>query len=133
MKVVNRTEFLSLPAGTVFCKYESMGCFGGLRIKEDSLQNDWYYSELMAVGVFNTDEFLDTFSKLESSSNYEIPVDSTTVGRDGLYEMDARYAVLDSDDVFGIIQALQDAVSLAEANTTLPNNPLRIKPHRQGR
>jgi hypothetical protein len=46
MKLYNRQEFLALPAGVVFAKYEPC-CFGAFQIKGDSTSysNDFNYQE----------------------------------------------------------------------------------------
>jgi hypothetical protein len=49
VKLINRTEFLALPAGTVYAKWEPC-CFGELQIKGDSTDyNDFWYQSLIEI------------------------------------------------------------------------------------
>jgi hypothetical protein len=51
MRIVNRKEFISMPAGTLYAKYQSLGFWGELAVKEDSTDfNDWFQSLLIADG-----------------------------------------------------------------------------------
>lgn len=57
MRIVNRQQFLAMPAGTVYAKYEPCS-FEDLCIKGDSLPNDWFYQQIVdAIDVHDGGQF----------------------------------------------------------------------------
>lgn len=108
MRIVNKKTFLELPAGTIYCKYGSIGCFGDLAIKEESLGKDWYYIDLINgwEGCENTEEFFDLMRKAEAGKEH-FRNDLHTQSRDGLYEDGQLFAVYDRRDILQLILKLQ--------------------------
>lgn len=109
MKLYNRQEFLALPAGAVFAKYEPH-CFGEFQIKGSTLPyNDFNYQEFVSL---NTDAFEDWCEACESfEAGKQGDIDFYDWRRDGLYETDEiLFAVLNSDEVRGLILRLANTL-----------------------
>lgn len=112
MRIVGRKEFLSLPPGTVYAKYTSLGIIGDLSIKQESLYGglcgDWYYTDVYSeIGADDTDEFVSLFIRAESDPNFEIEIDPFCVSRDGGFEEAQKFAVFSPADIDRMIQALK--------------------------
>lgn len=45
MKIINRTQFLAMPEGTVYSKFEPC-FFGEISIKGESVANDWWHQPI---------------------------------------------------------------------------------------
>lgn len=112
MRIINLNEFLSMPSGTVYCKYESFGNLGEICIKSDTRGVDWLYSELANFDSESSEDFFDKVSKAEKDSTFEIDNDPTTIQRDGMFEDDQMFAVFNLQDVHEMIEALREAFKL---------------------
>jgi hypothetical protein len=112
MKIVNRETFLSLPEGTVYCSYSSLGVTGELCIKQFSkdLKNDWYYSNLVGLDVVDSAHFVKCFEQLENGE--ELENSPCEIERDGMFDDGAMFLVLSKDDVRGIIRQLNTVLLL---------------------
>ena len=108
MRIVNRTEFLSLPSGTVYAKYESLGILGELCIKGDTVANDWWYQALVAVDREDSEEFMNIMTQAENSG-VEIKLDFDCQGRDGLFE-DQKFVVFNKKDVQDMTDLLRRSI-----------------------
>lgn len=107
MKIVRRKEFLALPVGTVFSRYEPCA-FTDFLIKGESITNDWFEVSIERSGAHGAEE---DFGR-EGQSGASFPVDLDCEGRDGLYaEDDALYAVWEKTDVEALIARLQLALT----------------------
>jgi len=118
MRIVNRGTFLSMPAGTVFSKYEPC-VFGNLEIKGDSTVNsqgeliDFWSQDLAgALKADSSDAYLDACDAAEAGQRVAIDLDCQS--RDGLYEQGQLFAVWEPEDVQVLIQRLQRAVIEAQ-------------------
>lgn len=108
MRIVDRTTFLAMPPGTVFAKFEPH-VFGSWAIKERTIGNDFVVQDLEPwFGLGSEDHFsaLDQLVAGEPSP----PLDFDCAGRDGLFDKDQLFALLDRDDVAALIARLQQAV-----------------------
>lgn len=105
MKIVNRTQFLALPAQTLFSKYEPC-CFGELEIKSDSLRNDWLTQDIAGAIANNGSE--DFASKLFDAeiNGTSLPMDFDCLGRDGCFDEGQLFAVWEKADVEALIGRL---------------------------
>ena len=103
MRLVNFREFLTLPPGTLFSKYEPF-VFGPLCIKEASIPNDFFYQCLVDSIQF-TRELTDAFLQLEEGM--DIPVDMDSLERDGCFDEDQLFVVWSHTDVDQLIKRLQ--------------------------
>lgn len=98
MRVVGRKTFLTLPAGTIFCKGVPWA-FESVCIKEDSLENDWLYVNPAWPDAHDSGEAVDLLdASLSTGSSFTC---ETAVGRDGCF---------DDKDVFLIFEAADLAV-----------------------
>lgn len=110
MRIVTRTEFLSLPAGTVYAEW-APDFFGDLCVKVDCLDNDWLYVSLIdAVEASNDNE--RHMRMLEAQGGSEIRMQYDNPGRDGAFADDQLYAVWSDSDVAGLISALQRSLRM---------------------
>lgn len=108
MKLYNRQEFLALPSGVVFAKYEPC-YFDQLQIKGDTLQpNDYQDQELVTIN----DDLYDDYSEacFDFMEKKTANVDFYNWSRDGLYEDKQLYAVLEVHEVRGLIERLQQTL-----------------------
>jgi len=106
MKIVNRQEFLELPSGTLYATYTPV-FFGELSIKTRSLDNDFCYkslldSELCGSELFNV--LLNTQPLLKVELNFDT---CTSTSRDGLFDNDQLFAVLDKEEHRELINLLE--------------------------
>ena len=93
MKVVNRKEFLAMPAGTLYTEFKP--CYAnGFAIKHDTLDNgdDWFYTELIASSVVCD-------GLVEMNDGKELPYDSNWQGRDGGFDQDQLFIVYSPVDI----------------------------------
>ena len=104
MRIVNRAEFLTLPAGTVFAEW-APDFFGDLRVKTDSLPNDWLYVSLVdAVDASNSDE-RDMRMRVAQHGG-EARMEYGISARDGAFADDQLYGVWSDEDVRELIDTL---------------------------
>ncbi len=101
MKIVDRKEFLAMPAGTLYTEFEPCVA-NGLAIKHDTLDNcdDWSYTDLIASSEFCQDLY-------ELNDGKEIPYSSNWAGRDGEFDQDQLFIVYSPAD----IQAFADTLA----------------------
>lgn len=111
MRIVNRKEFLELPIGTLYSKYEPC-IFGPLSIKYDSWKesNDFIYVGLNEF--YHGDSSDSTDNKLDEmeSTGINVPIDLNSSGRDGLFDDDQLFAVYDNDDIEHLISKLKECI-----------------------
>ena len=115
MRIVGLKEFLTLPVGTVYAKYAP--CYTeGLEIKGKNCgARDWIAQDLDPVGNLensngpNMAELLDALKVGETKSE---PLAYNSTGRDGCFNDDQLFAVLERQDHERLIERL--TVALAE-------------------
>lgn len=104
MRIVNREDFLKLPPGIVFSKYEPH-IFEPTEIKCVSLESDnhfidYIFQELVApIDAENWEEKQTSFS-----------LDFECTSRDGMFDPDQLFAVWEKEDVLGLIERLKIAL-----------------------
>jgi len=107
MKIVDLKTFRELPNGTtVFCKYQTMGNFGALEIKEDTWESDFISTDL--IGQFDTGdtgEWVDLFTELEKGVE-DKALSFEESCRDGLFDKDQLFAIFSPEDVKGLAERL---------------------------
>ena len=114
MRIVNLATFLSLPAGTVFNKYQPI-VFEELLVKDQSIPetSDFFYSELSCpTGGLDTEETLVAIDAVEKGGSFQPDFDS--LARDGCFDPDQLFAIWEPDDIRRLIAKLQ---------ASLPDNP----------
>jgi hypothetical protein len=106
MRIVSNPEFLTLPNGTLYCRYESPN-LGPVEIKGDSSDEmcDFLFQELVQTALVG-----DAFDKYMREGN---PVgkkfdlyEGDCWGRDGEYDEEAMYAIFEKKDITQIIEKL---------------------------
>lgn len=113
MKLLNRTEFLQMPSGTVYSYYEPC-IFTELNIKTSEskdYQNDFVYFRL--IGQFDIPVgrgYTEICKKLESHES--IPASFEETMREGLFNDKQLFLVYEKEDVERMIQALQDTLKV---------------------
>lgn len=115
MRIVNRKEFLSLPAGTVYTQYESRGNFGEICIKDETVhEHSWRYQSIIQVLAVDEADWHHVLEHAEADSNYRLGIDECLCC-DESYDESDRFAVLDSRDIEGIIGVLQQTINIKKA------------------
>lgn len=116
MKVYNRKEFLKLPEGTFFTRHDdsSVGVITNLERKGETTPNgnDFYYGEVLDL---DSDDDHYHGHRLEQAAlqarqegiSAEVPLDIGCGGRDGVFDEDELYLVLNKDEIQEIIDMLQ--------------------------
>jgi hypothetical protein len=107
MKIVNRQQFLALPANTVFARYAP--CYmEALEIKGDSMPNDFFVQQIAdAVDSHDSGEFAALLeAALETGSS--VPMDFNCQYRDGGFNEGQLFAVFEKQDVQALIARLQE-------------------------
>ena len=111
MKIVNREEFMQLPAGTVFCKYRPC-VFDELLIKRESCKSadDFYYTAITsAIDCESSDEFAEKLDESQFKGS-ELKMDFYCEARDACFDEDQLFAVWSRDDVSELIKRLSECV-----------------------
>jgi hypothetical protein len=111
MKIVNRKTFTSLPANTLYSKYEPC-FFGDLEIKGDTLDhcNDYCVQRISdAIKCSGSEEFGNLLDDAERGGG-SLAMDFDCESRDGLFEDDQLFAVWEKRDVIALIDRLKEVV-----------------------
>lgn len=107
MRIVNIEEFMNLPKGTVYSKYEPC-IFNGLMIKrENSGLIDFFYADL--IGNVDCQDSNDYFDKCDEAqkSGISLKLDFEIMGRDGMFDKNQLFAVYEKYDVENLIKSLK--------------------------
>ncbi len=113
MRIVNRNDFIKMPPGTLFSKYEPH-IFGDLCIKEDSILfdgggNDFYYVSLAAAICSDGSDDLEGKLNCAEKSGDGLAMDFRSTDRDGLFEEEQLFAVWEYDDVASLVSRLTES------------------------
>lgn len=110
MKIINRKDFLALPAGVLFSKYAPC-YFECMEIKEDSLCNDFISQQINgSVRSKGESEFADILLAAQETGE-SFSMDFDACGRDGMFDEDQLFAIWEPADVKALIERLQRLVS----------------------
>lgn len=108
LKIINREQFLKLPNGVLYAKFEPC-VFGDIAIKEDSSSNGWLYQDLLELDVNDSGEWTDTlFEAIEKGTSFKLDYDC--LGRDGMFDDKQLFAVFEKEDVVMLIERLKKTV-----------------------
>jgi hypothetical protein len=108
MRVVNRTDFLKLPAGTIYCK-GTPWAFDGLCIKGDSLPNDWTFLDPAWPSAFDSGEAADLLDKsLADGSSF---AGEDAYGRDGCFDDREVFLIFEKDDLLALRSRIDAALT----------------------
>jgi hypothetical protein len=109
MRVVDRKTFLTLPAGTIYCKGVRWA-FDGLCVKDDSLANDWIYLDMAWPSAHDSGEAVELLeASLATGSSFPC---EDAMGRDGCFTDDAVFMVFEKDDLMALRDRIDAAISL---------------------
>lgn len=110
MKIVNRVQFMAMPAGVVFSKFEPF-IFGDLQIKGDTIGAD-FYGQDVASGIRwgDTNEFIDSLQAAVDTGG-SLAMDLHCEVRDGLFDEDQLFAVWERPDVEALIARLAETLA----------------------
>ncbi len=105
MKIINLKQFLAMPKGTVFMKYEPC-VFEDLSVKDDSLAGDFLYSNAVyEIECTGSDDFADKlFDAEEKGTNLTLDLDA--ISRDGCFDPAQLFAVYENVDIERLIAKL---------------------------
>lgn len=122
MKLLNREEFLKLPEGTLYAKYEPH-IFGGIQVKGESNKKcgDFYTMEMINPSYEGFNNFSDAIDFFNKSKQCEL--DFNCYGQDGLFDEDQLFAVFEAKELSKMIELLQTGLKLAistENNNATP-------------
>lgn len=109
MRIVSRDDFLKLPAGTLFSKFEPL-IFEDLAIKGDTSDgaNDFMYQPIAsAVDFEDTSDLLD---KTERATKESVAMDLDCQSRDGCFDESQMFLVWERADVEQLIARLNTAL-----------------------
>lgn len=111
MKIVDRKTFLSLPPGTIYCDYEPY-IFRMWARKGETIWHDWphdfFLSDLVSVHCQGSDDLMDKLDDAQiNGTSLELCEDSYS--RDGCFNGDQLYAILEPDDIKCVISLLSNA------------------------
>lgn len=102
MRIVNLDQFLAMPSGTVFSKYQPE-CFDGLAMKGESIHDarDFFYFDIAepvpdSVDLERAEQSIESFD-----------LDFHIQSRDGCFDDDQLFAVWERSDVRALIERLQ--------------------------
>jgi hypothetical protein len=110
MRIIQEPEFLTMPAGTLYAKYTPCS-FGEIAIKDETVSATWWYQSLLPwfEGANDTGAWIDMLDAMVAGTA-AAPLDFDCTEKDGLYEHDQLFAVLDRADVEALIARLQRAL-----------------------
>jgi hypothetical protein len=115
MRIIGLKEFLTLPVGTVYAKY-AQSYTEGLEIKgENCGERDWIVQYLDPIANLehshsSTDDG-DMLSALESGASASEPLAFNVMGRDGCFNDDQLFAVLERQDHERLVERLTLALA----------------------
>ncbi|MED1125557.1 hypothetical protein [Bacillus atrophaeus] len=110
MRIINLQQFIRLPRGVLYTKFEP-DIFCQIAIKEDSIPetNDWLYQDLLEIKSNDSVELDEILSKaVENGDSFEL--DYKCLTRDGLFKSDQLFAVFEKEDVKSLIKRLNETL-----------------------
>ena len=116
MRIIDRQSFLSLPAGTVFAKFEPH-VFGDLAIKGDTVGSDFEIQALIPPfeGCVDDMAYYEALD-LVVAGGQSPPLDYGSGRRDRRANKGQLFAVWDHTDVVALIDRLAAALQTSVAN-----------------
>ena len=108
MKIVDRKNFLKLPRGTLFQKYQPH-IFENIQIKKSSTNIDYIFQDLPEIYLKSSEEM---FAILENAikTGCSFQLDFACSTRDGMFEEEQLFAVWEKKDVEALISRLKIAL-----------------------
>ena len=108
MKILNRTDFLMMPQGTVYAKIPERWIIGDLCVKHESTDyGDWYYMSFDWVDANDSGEAVDRLDDMaDKGSSYPV---QNSIARDGTMDLNETFLVYEKADIDFIASQLQGA------------------------
>ena len=115
MRVVNRSEFMMLPIGTIFSEWDGSECIG-MKVKNKTLFGyDGKAIDYIEANIINSIENNGTesfFEKVDLVNDGEsVSLDMSYYGRNGLFDDEQKYAIYEEGDLLQMISLLQSSVT----------------------
>jgi len=119
MRIVDRTTFLAMPAGTVFIKFPpqpgdgclDLGADGPILIKEETVGEDFVVQSTIPSfeGVDRSEDEIAVYADMLKGKGSPA-VDYDFAGRDGYFDKDQLFLVWDRKDLHALIGRLNQAL-----------------------
>lgn len=120
MKLYKRSDFLTLPAGTIYSRiYDESDMLQGLYAKAsgEDYGNDWLEQDLISE-IKTPDEITSgidamnyLINQIETHQEFETNLD--LVGRDGMFDDDDKFVVWSKNDVQKLVDYLNTSLQNA--------------------
>ena len=111
MRLYTRSEFLELPAGTVYCQGGEW-YFENLCFKAETRGNDWRYTDPAWVDCESSEECIDRLIEMkEHKASYAM---QESEGRDGCYNDDDLFLVFEKPDLEKLRTWIDAAISACD-------------------
>ena len=105
MRIVNLTEFLQQPKGTLFIKFEDSIFTSPLLVLDTVVKNnDYYYINITRSIDWDELDNNTNDNIVDSTQSFNIETDG--VQRDGTYDKDQLFAIYEKEDIKKILQKL---------------------------
>lgn len=108
MRIVNLEEFRKMPSGTIYRKYEPCS-FGDICVKHDTWEYDFLYQDLIDFESDDSGDYVNMCEKMVSGDSVAISFD--TVSRDGLFEKNQMFLILEKEDVKSLYNFIGDLLA----------------------
>jgi hypothetical protein len=114
MRIYRREEFLKLPPGTFYLQASEPWAWGNLAVKYDTLPtNDWICQDLFNPEAHDSGELFGRLDEmLELGTSY--PLETDCAGRDGAFDADALFMVLETEDLRRLRGLIDNALGEAK-------------------
>jgi len=101
MRILNRKQFLAMPSGTIYSRYEPI-VSRDLEVKRDTLDNgdDWFYVSF--IGSPECENEAGDVEAYEKMLTEDVPIEPYQI-RDGAFEQDEMFLVYTEADVSVIL------------------------------
>ena len=102
MRIVDREDFMAMPEGTLFQHIDKHGTAKGLLVKWKTISNDganfdWYEQDFDTIDAENCWEENERRGEMMmEGKSYPL---SSIIGRDGLFDKEQLFLVMEKDDV----------------------------------
>jgi hypothetical protein len=116
MRIINLDEFLTLPVGSLFCKYrpaffEEISIFHG---KNDDWSKDFVYSDLVEFDADDDTAHSHLMDAMVEDSSLDVPLSIEETSRDGFYNDDQLFLVFSKEDLKLMAQAINTAIEASD-------------------
>lgn len=115
MKIIDRTAFLAMPAGTLFSKYapcyfENLSIKEGTLVSRSDLRDDFLAQPISdAIEHGGSEDFSDKLCAAQVGG-VSLAMDFQSLMRDGCFDNDQLFAVWERADVEALIARLQETL-----------------------